>query len=613
MPYQPIGSYQPIGNYGIIGDMYTAALVSINGSIDWLCLPSFDSPSVFGAILDNQKGGRFAILSRASNTTYKQFYWPDTNVLVTRFLTSEGAAELIDFMPVLTEGSTRRQLIRRLRVLRGCMPFHLVCQPAFNYAQDPYTCQIHSDSVIFTSNTLTLGLTSPIPLDRNHEGVEARFQLKEGEYYTFVLQTLESGDFCESCLTEHESQDLFAKTVNYWRSWLSQCTYSGRWREIVYRSALALKLLTYAPTGAIIAAATCSLPEAIGGERNWDYRYSWIRDSAFTLYALLRLGFRKESEAYMNFLASLCAGSTCSDAPLQVLYSIHGHGKVNESVLSHLEGYQGSQPVRVGNGAYHQLQLDIFGELLDAAYLYNKYGSPISYNLWLSLRSYVDWVCDHWQLKDDGIWEVRSGQQAFVYSKMMCWVAIDRGLRLARKRSFPADETRWTRIRNTIYEDIQKHGWNSNRQAFVQSYGSQNLDAANLMMPLTFFMAPNDPRILSTIKAILKSPDQGGLVSNNLVYRYNVKEITDGLQGSEGTFNICTFWLVEALTRAGQYDAYYLEQARFIFESMIGFSNHLGLYSEETGPHGEALGNFPQAFTHLALISAAYNLDRALN
>ncbi|NJK62615.1 MAG: glycoside hydrolase family 15 protein [Synechococcaceae cyanobacterium SM2_3_1] len=604
--------YLPIEDYGIIGDMYTVALVGKNGSIDWLCLPSFDSPSLFAAILDDQQGGRFSITSLAVNTTYKQLYWPDTNVLVTRFLTSEGAAELIDFMPVLGKGLTQRRLIRRLRVLRGCMNFRLVCQPAFNYARDDHETYLQSDSAIFISKNLTVGLTSPVPMQEARAGVQSEFQLHEGDSYTFVLQTIEPGSACDVCLTAEESEDLFVKTVQYWRDWLSQSNYSGRWREMVHRSALALKLLTYAPTGAIVAAPTCSLPEGIGGERNWDYRYSWIRDSAFTLYALLRLGFRHEARDYINFLASLCAESHNS-SPLQILYSIHGDPKIEETTLSHLQGYRGSQPVRVGNRAYDQLQLDIYGELLDAAYLYNKYGSPISYDLWVSLRSYVNWVCEHWQQKDRGIWEVRANEKMFVYSKVMCWVAVDRGLRLARKRSFPADELRWVQVRNTIYEDIQTQGWSESRQSFVQSYGSQNLDAANLMMPLTFFMAPNDPRILATLKATLRSPDQGGLVSNNLVYRYNIESTADGLEGMEGTFNICSFWLVEALTRAGRYDKAYLEKGRLIFESMLGFSNHLGLYAEETGPCGEALGNFPQAFTHLALISSAYNLDRALN
>jgi GH15 family glucan-1,4-alpha-glucosidase len=272
----------------------------------------------------------------------------------------------------------------------------------------------------------------------------------------------------------------------------------------------------------------------------------------------------------------------------------------------------GSKPVRIGNGAYNQLQLDIYGELMDSVYLYNKYGSPISYDLWVHLRRLINWVCDNWQRRDEGIWEVRGGQQHFVYSKLMCWVAVDRALRLANKRSFPADWERWLEVRDDIYEEIMTKGWNPQRQAFVQHYGSNTLDASNLMMSLVFFLSPSDPRNLKTLDAIMRPPEEGGLLSNSLVYRYNIGETKDGLSGDEGTFNICTFWLVEALTRAGRTDRPRLDQARVMFEEMLGYANHLGLYAEETGHSGEALGNFPQAFTHLALISAAFNLDRAL-
>jgi GH15 family glucan-1,4-alpha-glucosidase len=294
------------------------------------------------------------------------------------------------------------------------------------------------------------------------------------------------------------------------------------------------------------------------------------------------------------------------------MYGIDGRHTLTEEILDHLEGYKGSRPVRVGNGAYNQLQLDIYGELMDSVYLYNKYGSPISYDLWNHLRRLITWVCDNWQRKDEGIWEVRGGQQHFLYSKLMCWVAVDRALRLADKRSFPADRNRWLKVRDQIYEEIMLRGWSAKRQAFVQHYGSESLDAANLIMPLVFFISPTDPRMLKTLDATNCSPENGGLVSNSLVYRYNVKDTTDGLRGEEGTFNICTFWLVEALTRAGRHDRARLDDARFMFEKMLGHANHLGLYAEETGHSGEALGNFPQAFTHLALISAAFNLDRAL-
>jgi GH15 family glucan-1,4-alpha-glucosidase len=399
---------------------------------------------------------------------------------------------------------------------------------------------------------------------------------------------------------------LFRATADFWRAWLAKSTYRGRWRETVHRSALLLKLLTFEPTGAIIAAPTCSLPERIGGERNWDYRYTWIRDAAFSIYALLRLGFTEEAARFMDFLDARCHEMK-PDGSLQVMYGIDGRHVLKEEKLPHLEGYKGSGPVRIGNAAHRQLQLDIYGELMDSVYLSNKYSSPISYDLWTYLRRLTNWLCRNWRRKDDAIWEVRGGRRDFVYSKMMSWVAVDRALRLAEKRSFPADWKLWYRTRDTIYETLMAKGWNPKRNAFVQSYGSDALDASLLMMPLVFFLSPTDPRMLATLDAINRPHQDGGLMSDGLVFRYDVEMSPDGLRGEEGTFNICTFWLVEAMTRAGRVD-----DARLLFERMLGYANHVGLYAEQTGLQGQALGNFPQAFTHLALISAAFNLDRAL-
>ena len=605
--------YQPIENYGIVGNMHTVALVGINGSIDWLCLPHFDSPSVFAGILDDHQGGAFKICPTKQDITRRQFYWPDTNVLVTRFLSSEGVAEITDFMPVGGRAGEprRRSLIRSVNVGRGSMTFRLECQPAFNYARDEHEVELIGQGVCFRSKTLSLCLTSSVPLRQIDQGVAAEFTLHEGQAATFEFQGLLAGEVCGDPLSEEEETQLFEQTVDYWRQWISKCTYKGRWREMVHRSALALKLLTFEPTGAIVAAPTCSLPEQIGGERNWDYRYTWIRDAAFTLYGLLRIGFTDEAARFMDWLERR-SHDLNPDGSLQIMYGIDGRRELAEETLDHLQGYKGSCPVRIGNGAYNQLQLDIYGELLDSVYLYNKYGSPISSDLWGHLRGLVNWVCDHWQEPDEGIWEVRGGRRHFLYSKLMCWVAIDRGLRLADKRSFPADRDRWINTRDRIYEEILEKGWSEKRQAFVQYYGSETLDASNLIMPLVFFMSPSDPRMLKTLDAINRSPSKGGLVSNSLVYRYNASETADGLDGDEGTFNLCTFWLVEALTRAGRTDPARLNEARLVFEKMLGYANHLGLYAEETGHSGEALGNFPQAFTHLALISAAFNLDRAL-
>jgi len=611
-------AYPPIEDHAMIGNMHSIALVAIDGTIDWMCLPRFDSPSVFARLLDDEKGGHFRISPADNDVTCKQFYWPDTNVLVTRFLAEHGAAELIDFMPVsdapaMGDKHRHHPLIRRVTAVRGRIELRMECRPAFNFARDAHTLDCVEGGAVFTSRGLTLGLDTDVPLRIEGKAAVADFSLDEGESAIFVLSDLHAGDRRGMSLTNDEAEALFRHTVAFWRAWLAKCQYRGRWREMVHRSALALKLMTYEPTGAIVAAPTCSLPEGVLGERNWDYRFTWIRDSAFTIYAFLRLGFTEEAEHFMHFLQRYCLNEMASEnGPLQVMYGIDGSHTLTEETLEHLDGYRGSKPVRVGNAAYNQLQLDIYGELLDAVYLFNKYGTPISYDFWRILEMLVDWVCENWRRRDEGIWEVRGDSQDFVYSKLMCWVALDRGLRLADKRSFPAPRERWLKVRDEIYRDIMSKGWNRERQAFVQYYGANTLDAANLTMPLVFFLSPTDPRMLKTLDAILRPIEKGGLVANSLVYRYNVAETDDGLTGEEGTFNICTFWLVEALTRAGRFQRERLDDARLMFERMIGFTNHVGLYAEQTGHSGEALGNFPQAFTHLALISAAVNLDRAL-
>jgi len=618
--------YQPIENYGLIGNMRTAALVGMDGSIDWLCWPNFDSPSVFAAILDDRKGGRFRIAPTGANFRHKQFYWPDTAILITRFLHEGGVGEIEDYMPVGGAGPVQEEVIRRVRVVRGRVPFHLECQPAFDYARAKHQTHIGEYGARFDGPELSLELASPVPLHLapashagGRAGVVADFTLGEGENITFVLRRQRLEGRQRPCPCTGEAEDLFRETVAYWQRWIAKCSYAGRWREVVLRSAITLKLLSYEPTGAIVAAPTCSLPEEIGGERNWDYRYTWIRDAAFTVYGLLRIGFTEEATRFRDWLEGRWihgeAESTATggdNGPLQLMYGIDGRTELVEQTLDHLEGYRGSRPVRIGNAAHRQLQLDIYGELMDAVYLHNKYVEPVTYHGWVDLRGLVDWLCDNWKQPDEGIWEVRGGRQHFVNSKLMCWVALDRSLRLADKRSFPADRARWSKVRDEIYEEVMAKGWNQRRGAFVQAYGSEALDASSLLMPLVFFMAPNDPRMLSTLDAIRRHLSEGGLAADGLVCRYNPAKAPDGLPGREGTFNMCSFWLIEALTRAGHTDRARLEDARLLFEQMLGYANHLGLYSEQTGNSGEALGNFPQAFTHLGLISAAFNLDRAL-
>lgn len=606
-------AYQPIENYAIIGNMRSAALVGLNGSIDWFCFPHFDSPSVFASILDSKKGGYFKISPLDKTSRCKQYYWPDTNVLITRFYNSEGIVEITDYMPVGDDivNEFDYRIVRRLKGIHGRVRMKLECYPAFNYAMDSHETTLSEKGATFHSSGLSLGLASTIPLEKNNRGAFAEFEIgDEDEPAAFVLHKVEKGEGCTISYSAKQANQRFKNTIDYWRKWLSKSNYKGRWREMVNRSALILKLLTFEPTGAIVAAPTCGLPEGIGGERNWDYRYTWIRDAAFTIYAFLRIGFTEEAS---NFMAWTLERSLEDDSgKLQIMYGIDGRHELPETTLDHLEGYMGSSPVRIGNGAWNQLQLDIYGELIDSIYLYDKHVRPVSFFGWNHIYKHIQWISKNWDRPDDGIWEVRGGQQHFVYSKVMAWVALDRSIRLANKRSFPADLLEWTKVRDKIFLEVVDKGWNKEMQAFDQYYGSNTLDASNLMMPLVFFMSPFDPMMSKTIDAILRPPHKGGLVSNSLVYRYNVNEVNDGLSGDEGTFNICTFWLVEALTRSGKENPARLEQARLMFEQMLGYANHVGMYSEQIGLTGEALGNTPQAFTHLALISAAYNLDRAL-
>lgn len=597
--------YKPIEDYGVIGDLHTVALVGKDGSIDWCCLPHFDSPSVFAALLDARKGGFFQI-APIHAAVHKQIYLPETNILLTRFLSPEGVGEIIDFMPIeegAAESEYAHQIVRQVRVVRGSVHFQIKCFPEFDYARAEHEVSIDPGGATFTSGGAKLRLFSPVKLNACGRGVEAEFFQTVGDKITFVLQHTSPGVEMPFIDTSIYGDSTFHETAQFWRQWASGIRYQGRWREVVERSALALKMLTFAPTGAIVAAPTTSLPEEIGGVRNWDYRYAWLRDSAFAIYGFIRLGLTREAEHFMSFIEAR-GHEEAPDGSLKIMYGINGEHDLPEVELSHLEGYRRSRPVRIGNAASDQLQLDIYGELMDTVYLSNKYGKPISYDLWQHLRRLLNYVSDNWHRKDEGIWEVRGGRQHMVYSKLMCWVALDRGVRLADKRSFPGNRGRWLEERDRIYEEIMTRGWSDKRCSFVQHYGTDALDASNLLLSQTFFIAPNDPRMESTLNAILES-----LVSDSLVYRYQVGSgAPDGLSGKEGTFNMCTFWLAEALTRAGR-----LDEARLIFEKMLSYSNHVGLFSEETGPSGEALGNFPQAFTHMSLISAAFNLNRALD
>ncbi|MFI9390019.1 glycoside hydrolase family 15 protein [Streptomyces bauhiniae] len=596
--------YLPIAEHGLIGDLRSVALVGSDGTIDWYCSPSFDAPSVFAALLDAERGGRFELAASVPAHT-KQFYFPDTNVLITRFFTEEGVGEVQDFMPIGAERpgeEARHRLIRRVVCVRGTVPFRALVAPRFGYGADPHTLREEEGRLLFDAGERALALTATVAMECDGQDARAEFKLGEGESAVFALDQA-GGEIAPRGCAHAEAEHEFNVTVDYWRRWLAQSRYRGRWREMVHRSALTLKLLTYAPTGAIVAAPTTSLPEQLGGERNWDYRYVWVRDAAFAVYALLRLGFTGEAEAFMRFLTThISPGDGAVEGPLQIMYGIDGRAELPESELPHLEGYLGSAPVRVGNAAAPQLQLDIYGALIDSIYLYDKWAQPISSGQWDDVCHLVSWVCDHWDQPDEGVWETRGGRKNFLYSRLMCWVAIERAIRLANHRGLPADLPRWSGARDDIYRRIMDRGWSEERGAFTQCEDSDVLDASLLMMPLAKFIAPTDPKWLSTLDALTED-----LVSDSLVYRYDPEASPDGLRGDEGTFSICSFWYVEALVRAGRVD-----EARLAFEKMLTYANHLGLYAEEIGRTGEQQGNFPQAFTHLALISAAFNLDKAL-
>jgi GH15 family glucan-1,4-alpha-glucosidase len=594
----------PIAEHGLIGDLHTVALVGTDGTIDWYCCPRFDAPSVFAAILDSGRGGAFRISPDYAGWSSKQLYLPDTNVLITRFLMPDGVGEVQDFMPPATTSKSahRPRMIRRVVAVRGEMRFMVEVAPRFDYARARHEVALVPQGARFRSPVLELSLSTRCPLEIIDGDVCARVTLRAGESAAFVLERVEPGELAV-LYSDADIMVAFDATVEFWRRWLRRSRYGGRWREMVHRSALTLKLLTYAPTGAIVAAPTTSLPEVLGGARNWDYRYTWMRDSAFTLYALLRLGFTEEAAAFMHWLEGRVRDAADRECgPLQIMYGIDGREDLPEEELSHLEGYMGSAPVRIGNGAATQLQLDIYGELMDSLYLCNKYGMPIYHDGWTEVTRTLEWLMGHWDQPDEGIWETRGGRRDFTHSRLMSWVAVERAIRIARQRGLPADIPRWSAGRDRIYHQIMDRGWHPDRRAFVQHYDTDVLDASVLLMPLCKFIAPTDPRWVSTLDAITAE-----LVSDSLVYRYNTDASPDGLAGREATFSMCSFWWVEALARAGR-----LDEARLAFEKMLSYANHVGLYSEEIGPTGEQLGNFPQAFTHLALISAAYTLDRQL-
>jgi len=672
--------YVAVSDHGLIGNLRTAALVSLDGSIESYCVPHFDSPSIFARILDKDKGGHFSITPTIPFST-KQNYLPSSNVLQTKFMNDQGVVSVTDFLPRPRKDvghSTPKPLlpwlIRRIECVRGSLPVIVQCAPAFNYARSAHITTFIDDETIpdgvqkkalFKSDELSLDLRYISECSQNasedvhppevvlklldlsakgHKGpgVQSLFTLTEGQVVTFVLRTppedlppvipgqdnknkgkipredspptsFHKRRVEDPYLTKELLSSLLHTTIKYWYDWVSQSTYTGSWKEAVLRSALALKLLTFELTGAVVASPTFSLPEFIGGVRNWDYRATWIRDSSFTLYALIRLGFTEEANSFLEFIFERLRHKN-ADGSINIMYTIHGGSELEEIELNHLDGHKQSRPVRIGNGAATHIQLDIYGELMDCVYLGQKFGKPLSYDDWVLVRELVDYVVAHKNDIDLSIWEVRNHMRNFTFSKLMLWVAIDRGLRLADKRSLPCpNRLKWLEARDELYEEIMVKAWNKEGKYFGQTYEDTSaLDSCVLIMPLVFFMPASDPRFLGTLKQCLKSPEKGGLTSNGLVYRYDVSKSSDGVAGEEGTFCMCTLWCIEALTRAGQTDRKLLPKAVSMFEDFLLYLNHVGLCTEEISEAGEALGNAAQAFTHVTLISAAYNLSRTL-
>ena len=600
-------TYKQIDDYGLIGDMHGSALVSSDGSIDWCCMPRFDSPALFSRTLDSYKGGFYKLAPAKFSSSIRR-YLPNTNVLETSFTTSTSTGVLIDFMPVhrhvimsreSLEVTDSQRVVRILHCTKGRLDFEMDCYPKFDYGtivphaslSSPTTGMAHGGSEevsVYCSSQLTVV----------NDGFRSRGVIFEGEKIYSTVSNQVSFSRRSEPLTPAELDEELADTTAFWEDWAAQCTFQGEHREAVLRSALTLKALTYAPSGALVAAPTTSLPEVIGGERNWDYRYTWIRDATFAIYALSIIGYTGEARAFKNWLEWSTSGRA---RDLQVMYGLGGERRLTETKIPELEGYMNSKPVRIGNGAYDQFQLDIYGEIMDSAHIFRKFGGAVDADYWEYLRRVVNFVIDHWREPDEGIWETRGGRQHFVFSKVMCWVAMDRAIKAATDLKLPGDIEAWEKVRDEICNDVMSKGYSQERQAFVQSYGSDNLDAANLMLPLVGFIPATDPMMRSTIKATQKE------LTNKQGFVYRYRKFDDGLNGSEGSFIICTFWLADNLIHLGQID-----EARVLLDSLLNCANDLGLLSEEyDSATGNMLGNFPQAFSHLALINTAVQLQQA--
>ena len=594
-------AYKPIGHYGLIGDRHSAALVGTDGSIDWCCFPRFDSPSVFAAILDDRNGGRFQIAPATGQASVDQSYLPNTNILSTRFTTPTGELVLTDFMPLKngTSGSCPHEIHRIARCTAGTVEVRCTFQPRLDYARAATTIMPIKGGVMAGGNHHTLSLCSRVPMEVVDTQALSRFTLQQGEEAVCVLAY---GRDRPRRIESYRTHSKLEETKAHWEETASKLTYEGLWRDQVVRSFLLLHLLVYEPTGAVVAAPTASLPGRIGGSRNWDYRYSWLRDSSFTMDVLYRTGQVDQAAAYLRWLLHQCK---VTNGRTRTVYGISANSSLRETTLDHLEGYGGSRPVRIGNGAVGQLQLDVFGEVILGMYTLFSNGGVISDEAWSLVENFAEVVCNNWRRRDRGVWEVRGAEQHFVYSKMMCWATLDRAVKLAELLGRDGDSARWIQVAGEIREEVMRRGWSKRKQAFVQRYDSDSLDASNLMIPFLQFLAPDDPRLLSTVRAITKE-----LADGPFVRRYNPEETDDGLGGEEeGAFTMLSFWLIGNLIYSGE-----TEKARDYFEEILGCANHLGLFAEMVDPRTrQLLGNFPQAYSHIGLIHTAGNLSRALS
>lgn len=593
--------YPPIADYALLSDCHSAALVSRAGSIDWCCFHRFDARPVFGRLLDWRRGGYFS-LAPAGFAEVSRRYRPGTNLLETTFTTASGTLLLTDCIPVHERDDETlqpyHQLIRIARCVDGSVDVVCDVSPRFDYGWTVPRLELRSDRLgVVYGGADALVVQSDCSLEKSDTGdAGARFSLGAGEECILAVTYPTERHFDVAAIDDDELRDRVEKTERFWTRWSERCTYQGPYRDQVVRSALVAKALINAPSGAIVAAATTSLPEMIGGQRNWDYRYTWLRDSALNLYALFRLGYTEEAHAYVDWLKRSTAGRV---EDLQTLYGVGGERLIDETELSWLEGYRGSAPVRIGNKAVQQFQLDIHGYLLDTAWLYDKHGGEIDDVFWEFLRGVADFVGEHWKEPDQGIWEVRSDPEHFVQSKVMAWVALDRAVRLARKLDFGGDVDGWAKIRDEIRAAVLSDGVDPASGSFVRALGSKALDASTLLIPLVRFSSAHDPHVRATTTRIAAE-----LTTDGLVRRYDTD---DGVGGGEGAFMICSFWLVGNLALGGQ-----IERASELFERLLGYANDVGLLSEEVDPEtGDLLGNFPQAFSHVGLIGAALNIQKA--